>query len=198
MEERFVVHKDKATRANIICKNTMIMLSKRVIFENNKPINYFNVETSVWEDKGDDTYFTTSSKGDTYILKIFFTKLTSAGQYSPINDFLKEYASEYKIIVAPEYNSKIYEGNLHNTQFFKESILLQDILSYRDQPRFEILSPQEIIDFKKAYSATEYTIPKYTRSDPVVRYFALKKGDIVRIIRPSPTSGESVAYRIVN
>ena len=51
--------------------------------------------------------------------------------------------------------------------------------------------------FKNEYNATDYTIKKILRSDPISKYYALRKGDIVRIIRPSPTSGEAIDYRIV-
>ena len=34
-------------------------------------------------------------------------------------------------------------------------------------------------------------------TDPVVSYFNLKRGNIVRILRPSPQSGVNIAYRIV-
>jgi DNA-directed RNA polymerase subunit H (RpoH/RPB5) len=33
--------------------------------------------------------------------------------------------------------------------------------------------------------------------DPIVDYFNLKRGDIIRIIRHSEQSGKNIAYRIV-
>ena len=38
---------------------------------------------------------------------------------------------------------------------------------------------------------------KILTSDPIVFYFNLKRGNIIRIIRPSEQSGNSVDYRIV-
>jgi len=86
----------------------------------------------------------------------------------------------------------------HHTQIFRESSFLSDLISYRDQPRFELLSPKEIELFKKEYNTTDYTTKKILRSDPISKYFALRKGDIIRIIRPSPTSGQAIDYRIVS
>jgi DNA-directed RNA polymerase subunit H (RpoH/RPB5) len=38
---------------------------------------------------------------------------------------------------------------------------------------------------------------KILTTDPVVSYFNLKRGDVLRIIRFSEQSGRSIAYRIV-
>ena len=40
-------------------------------------------------------------------------------------------------------------------------------------------------------------IPKILTSDPVVSYFNLKRGQVIRIIRSSEQSCFAVAYRIV-
>lgn len=38
-------------------------------------------------------------------------------------------------------------------------------------------------------------LPAISQSDPVARYMRLQPGDVVRIERPSPTSGRAIAYR---
>jgi DNA-directed RNA polymerase subunit H (RpoH/RPB5) len=38
-------------------------------------------------------------------------------------------------------------------------------------------------------------LPAISSNDPVARYLLLQAGDVVRIERPSPTSGKSIAYR---
>lgn len=40
-----------------------------------------------------------------------------------------------------------------------------------------------------------FLLPAISSTDPVARYLLLQAGDIVRIERPSPTSGKSVTYR---
>lgn len=40
-----------------------------------------------------------------------------------------------------------------------------------------------------------FLLPAISSTDPVARYLLLQAGDIVRIDRPSPTSGRSITYR---
>src|SRR5208282_767864 len=110
----------------------------------------------------------------------------------------KEYTNYKKIIIATDYNNKISDFALkHGIQIFKECSMLQDIISYRDQPIFELLSPEEMEIVKTEYNMTNYTMNKTSKSDPTVKYFGLKKSNIYRVVRYSPTSGYAINYRIV-
>ena len=40
-------------------------------------------------------------------------------------------------------------------------------------------------------------LPRISPKDPALRHLDLKSGDIVKIIRPSPTAGEAFFYREV-
>ena len=150
------------------------------------------------KDKGDLTYGVKASNGDLYAIKIVYHRISATGKQSIISEFFKEYAQYKKIIIARDFNNKIvdYVSKQH-TQIFKESSMLSDIRYYKDQPKFELLSPKEMEQVKLEYNMTDYTTKKMIRSDPMARYFGLKKGDVIRIIRPSPTSGEAIDYRIV-
>lgn len=201
--EIFSVNKSETEKVNIITKNVMIMLSNRIYIDKNgnkHPLITLK-DANKLKDKGNNTYVIQADNGDNYAIKIIFQPVTTIGKQSIISDFLGEYASYHKIIIARDFSNKISDFITRhhlNTQIFKESALLENIIDHYDQPKFEILSPSEKQQFFKEYNVTKYSVKKMNLNDPVARYYALKKGDIIRIIRPSPVSGESIDYRMIN
>ena len=197
----FQAIKPESDKIMIIIKNTLKMLGNRIyIDKNGEKKRLLNPDQSLksMEDRGDGFFVIKADNGDNYAIKIIFQKITATGKNSVVSEFFKEYAKYKKIIVAHDFNSKIIDYvSKHHTQIFKEHVLLEDIISNRDQPKFELLSPTEMEQVKLEYNATDYTIDKLLKTDAITKYFALKKGDIIRIKRPSQTSGWAIAYRIV-
>ena len=64
-------------------------------------------------------------------------------------------------------------------------------------PKHEILSPEEGEKVLMEYRVRPYQLPRIMSSDPAARAIGAKPGDIVRIIRDSPTAGKYVSYRYV-
>ncbi len=71
------------------------------------------------------------------------------------------------------------------------------ILSHRYNPKFELLSKEEVEELLKRYNVTLLQLPKIKASDPVCKLFKAKPNDVFKITRKSPTAGESVFYRVV-
>ncbi len=68
-------------------------------------------------------------------------------------------------------------------------ILVPKHVKVSDKERDEILS---------RYNVTIKEIPKILKDDPAISQLDTKSGDIIKIIRKSPTAGESVFYRVVS
>ena len=64
-------------------------------------------------------------------------------------------------------------------------------------PKHEILSPREAAKILKKLGIKPHQLPWIKASDPVIVAINAKPGDIVRIIRKSPTAGETIIYRYV-
>jgi len=198
----FNVMKSDAQKVKIIINNVLIMLGNRIYIDNQgekQPLINVEETRKKIDNHGDGVFTLKANNGDNYAIKIIFSRISAIGKQSVVSEFFKEYPKHKKIIIARDFNNKMLDhvSKQHRTQIFKELQLLENIIEHIDQPRFELLSPKEMELVKKEYSATDYTLKKLNRNDPIAKYFALQKGDIIRILRPSPTSGWAIDYRIV-
>ncbi|MEM3576897.1 MAG: DNA-directed RNA polymerase subunit H [Candidatus Bathyarchaeia archaeon] len=72
-----------------------------------------------------------------------------------------------------------------------------DIFEHKLVPKHEILTEEEKEQLLAQYKVKPYQLPQIKASDPAVKAIGAKPGDILRIIRRSPTAGEHIAYRYV-
>jgi DNA-directed RNA polymerase subunit H len=63
--------------------------------------------------------------------------------------------------------------------------------------KHEILTPEERKKILVDYKVQPYQLPRIKASDPAIIAVGANPGDIVRVIRKSPTAGKYVAYRYV-
>ncbi|MEM2923651.1 MAG: DNA-directed RNA polymerase subunit H [Candidatus Nitrosocaldus sp.] len=64
-------------------------------------------------------------------------------------------------------------------------------------PEHILLSKEEAEEVLKRYHVKPNQLPFILSSDPAIRNLNAKPGDIVKIIRRSPTAGVSIYYRYV-
>jgi len=72
-----------------------------------------------------------------------------------------------------------------------------DIFEHKLVPKHEILTQEEREQLLAQYKIQPYQLPQIKASDPAVNAIGAKPGDILRVIRRSPTAGEHIAYRYV-
>lgn len=72
-----------------------------------------------------------------------------------------------------------------------------DIFKHKLVPKHEILPQKERDQVLTQYKIQPYQLPEIKDSDPAVKAIGAKPGDILRVIRKSPTAGIHIAYRYV-
>jgi len=96
--------------------------------------------------------------------------------------------SARKVIVAMAGQYKLEE--------FSEADLLVNITHHTLVPKHEVLTPEEKKELLETYRLKETQLPRIQLADPVARYYGLKRGNVVKITRPSETAGRYASYRI--
>jgi len=72
-----------------------------------------------------------------------------------------------------------------------------DILKHQLVPEHVILSEEEAKKVLEDMKVHAEQLPRIRSDDPVVKAIGAKEGDILKIVRESPTAGKFVTYRIV-
>ena len=135
-------------------------------------------------------------------VKILQQKITAINKQSSISEFLTANKDKHKIVVVKSVSTKAAQyinNNFTRTEIFLEHELLINLVDHLFVPRYEIIE-QETEEYKQFFDTffvKKKNVPKLLLKDPVAKYYNLKKGNIVRVIRPSETTAYSPSYRLV-
>jgi DNA-directed RNA polymerase subunit H (RpoH/RPB5) len=174
----------------VILDNFTKMLHRRNIIKNQK--NTLEKLKSITDTKG---VYNIKEEQD-ILLVITYQKLNGIKKGSDIEEYLIKSKATYKFIICKDSSAKTYsqvkdfKGELFTTLEF-----LSDIPSNPLIPEHILLTEEQKEEVLKVYQ--EKNIAKILQDDMMVRYIGAKKGDLIRIIRSSLNTGESIYYRRV-
>ncbi len=72
-----------------------------------------------------------------------------------------------------------------------------DLTEHHLVPKHIILTEEQKKAVLEKYNVTQEQLPKILKKDPMIKQMGAKVGDVVKIVRDSPTAEESVYYRLV-
>jgi len=92
----------------------------------------------------------------------------------------------------------IYASKQLRVNFFQAHTIVNNPMEHVLQPKFEVMPKSEQAEFLKTNMIKSFgNLPQIKfHEDIVARIMGLLPGDIVKIIRPSPSAGEYISYRI--
>lgn len=151
------------------------------------------------ECKHDDAEYKKKFDGSIIMIKIIHQKVQGITKIPAVKEYLTSYKYNHKIFIFDSISEKAKQTLCENphTEVFNEPFLMINLVEHIDSPKYEVLSENESKEVLESYIIKKKEMPKLLTSDPVVDYFNLKRGDIIRVIRPSEQSGINIAYRIV-
>ena len=185
----------------IILTNTIKMLTNR-----HNVLNPDNLEKNIKkvEDQLDENLFFSIKSDyneDVYNIKIYYQKLTTIKKITSIEEFILKNKKAKKILILSSINNKVYNQLMQykNIEAFFDYELMINLVDLHIIPKHHLLTEEEKDIYIQSYHQMTKNnfkgMSKMFVSDPVARYYNMKVGDIVRIIRPSVTSGNSIFYR---
>lgn len=122
-------------------------------------------------------------------IRTYLERMNEQGVYRAIivyRNSMTPSASKVMATMAPKY---VLEQ-------FAESELVVNITEHVLVPQHIVLGDSEKKELLEKYRLKETQLPRILVSDPVARYYGMRRGQVVKIVRPSETAGRYITYRL--
>jgi DNA-directed RNA polymerase I, II, and III subunit RPABC1 len=176
----------------LMTENIAIMLSQRTNWINESSDNILKQFTNNYDNN------TTHYDGERLIaVKFINRKLSTIAKVEDIEFFLKKFSNYHKIIVFTKLTPKAINQllNYDNLELVRDEDMYTNRIDFIMSQKVILLSKEEQEQVLHEYHCGRGEMEKMKQFDQMVHYYNLKLGEIVRIERPSVTSGISVIYR---
>jgi len=102
------------------------------------------------------------------------------------------------IVTSGRYTHAVKQSaNKKGIELLPRTFPVFDLFEHKLVPKHEILTQKEVEQLLAEYRVQPYQLPQIKSSDPSVKAIDAKPGDVLRVIRKSPTAGIHIAYRYV-
>ncbi len=114
-------------------------------------------------------------------------------------DISPKYGKDTKIIYILKFkpNQQVFKEIKEGDEVFYYDELIINRVNHRLVPKHTLISDSEKRELITTYDIKDTQLPRILTTDFVCRYYGAKPGDIFRIQRPSPSTGFTIAYRVV-
>lgn len=72
-----------------------------------------------------------------------------------------------------------------------------DVFQHELVPKHRVLPKKEVDEVLAKYHIRAYQLPYVKASDPAARALQAQPGDVIEVVRRSPTAGQAIVYRYV-
>jgi len=97
----------------------------------------------------------------------------------------------------PQIAKELLNDEFKSYEIFLTKNLMFNITHHEITPKHIIMNEEESKRILEEFQANKTQLPKLLSTDPVAKYYGMKSGDICKIVRHSPMTGESYYYRMV-